>query len=92
MENFQASEKRSHKLNDVQVSLLQMFNRDMTEQETADVKRLLMRYYDEKLQAEIDRVETEKGYTAAHYDAMLNTDNRTAMNQQVKHGSNESSY
>ena len=68
-----------------------MFSRDMTEQETADVKRLLMSYYDEKLQLEIDRVESEKGYTQTDYDAMLNGDNRTKMNQQIKRQPNEGS-
>ncbi len=92
MENIHESEKRPHKLNDVQISLLRMFNRGMTEQETAEVKRLLMRFYDEKLQREIDRVEAEKGYTTADYDSMLNNSNRTAMNQQIMRGSNESSY
>ncbi len=92
MENIHESEKRPHKLNDIQVSLLRMFNRDMSEQETTEVKRLLMRYYDEKLQAEVTRVEIEKGYTAADYDTMLNSSNRTATKQQLKRRSDESSY
>ena len=84
MESLHTSQKRPHKLNDVQVSLLRMFSRDMTEQEITEVKRLLMSYYDEKLQVEIERVETEKGYISADYDAMLNGDNRTAINQQIR--------
>ena len=69
-----------------------MFSRDMTEQETADVKRLLVSYYDEKLQTEIGRVETEKGYTNADYNAMLNESNRTVMNQQIMRRSDEGGY
>lgn len=92
MESLPQVDKQPHKLNDVQVSLLRMFSRDMTEQETADVKRLLVSYYDEKLQTEIGRVETEKGYTNADYNAMLNESNRTVMNQQIMRRSDEGGY
>ena len=92
MESLHESGKRPNKLNDLQVSLLRMFNRDMTEQETAEVKQLLMSFYDEKLQNEVDRIEAEKGYIAADYDVILNGNNRTAMSQHIKRRSNESGY
>jgi len=86
------SEKRPHKLNDIQVSLLRLFNRDMPVEETTEVRQLLMAYYDEKLHAELERVTVEKGYVQADYDAMLNQQNRTDTNQKIKQDSGESRH
>ena len=92
METTDKPEKRPHKLNDVQISLLRMFNRNMTDQELSEVKQLLMAYYDEKLQTELDRVIGEKGYIQPDFDKMLNQQNRTAINQEIKHSLGERSH
>lgn len=60
------------KLNEVQKSLLRMFDRGMSEEETLEVKRLLTRYYAQKAREEATRVAEQKGYTQADYDAVLN--------------------
>jgi hypothetical protein len=61
-------------LNPVQISLLRLFNRPMTEQETLEVKRLLVKHYSKSLQNEVTKVVAEKGYTQEDYDNMLNAD------------------
>ena len=84
MNTVNPSQNRPHKLNDVQISLLRLFSRDMPDEETAEVRQLLMAYYDEKLQAELERVITERGYGQTDYDTMLNQQNRTNTNEQTR--------
>lgn len=64
------------KLNEVQKSLLRMFARGMSEEETLELKRLLTRHYAQKAREEANRVAAEKGYTQADYDAVLNRPTR----------------
>lgn len=47
-------------LNDVQMSLLRMFNKKMSYQETVEIKNLLLKHYSEKLFEEVDRVVAQK--------------------------------
>jgi hypothetical protein len=61
-------------LNPVQVSLLRLFNRPMSEQETLEVKRLLVKHYSKLLEKEVNKVVAEKGYTQKDFDSMLNAD------------------
>ena len=83
---------RPHKLNDVQISLLRLFNREMSEQEISEVRQLLTTHYDEKLQAELEYVITERSYTQTDYDRLLNNQDRTGTNQQIKRSFGESSH
>ncbi|MCY7349970.1 MAG: hypothetical protein LH606_04800 [Cytophagaceae bacterium] len=64
------------KLNDVQKSLLRMFDRGMSEEETKEVKRLLTQHYARKARETADKVAEEKGYSQADYDAVLNRQGR----------------
>lgn len=59
-------------LNDVQVSLLRLFNRPMSKNETLAVKRLLVTHYFHELDEEISKVVAEKGYDQRDFDDMLN--------------------
>jgi len=61
-------------LNPVQISLLRLFNRPMSEQETLELKRLLVKHYSKLLQEEVTKVISEKGYTQRDFDDMLNAD------------------
>ena len=61
-------------LNPLQVSLLRLFNRPMSEQETLELKRLLVKHYSKQLKAEATRVVAEKGYTGQDFDNMLNAE------------------
>lgn len=64
----------THKLNPLQVSLLRLFNRDMSDDEILALKRVLVKHYSELLRNEVEQVVAEKGYTQADFDAMLNQD------------------
>ena len=83
MEAPHSADKRPTKLNGVQITLLRMFNRDMTEQEIVEVRKLILDYYDEKLDAELDKVVAEKGYNQRDYNAILNHQNRTELKQEI---------
>jgi len=62
-------------LNALQVSLLRLFNRPMSEQETLELKRVLVKHYSKLLKKEVTRVVAEKGYTQQDFDNVLNADN-----------------
>ena len=67
--------QNSHtELNPIQVSLLRLFNRPMSEQETLELKRLLVKHYSKLLKAELGKVVVEKGYTQDDFDNMLNAE------------------
>jgi hypothetical protein len=63
-------------LNPVQVSLLRLFNRPMSEDETAALKKVMVDYYSEHLHKEISKVVKEKGYTQKDFDDMLNSEDQ----------------
>jgi hypothetical protein len=63
----------THKLNPLQVSLLRLFNRDMSDDEVLALKRVLVKHYSELLRNEVEQVVAEKGYTQADFDATLNS-------------------
>ena len=59
------------KLNDVQLMLLKMFNRPLSEQHIIDIRKLLLDYYDKMIFEEVDRVVLEKGITDKDYEEFL---------------------
>jgi hypothetical protein len=61
-------------LNPIQVSLLRLFNRPMSEQETLELKRLLVQHYSKLLNEEVARSVAEKGYTQQDFEDMLNAE------------------
>jgi len=65
--------QKSHtELNPIQVSLLRLFNRPMSEEETMELKTLLVNHYSNLLEEEVTKVIAEKGYTQKDFDKMLN--------------------
>jgi hypothetical protein len=70
-----SSAQKSHtELNPIQVSLLRLFNRPMSEEETMKLKTLLVNHYSDLLEEEVTKVIAEKGYTQKDFDEMLNGD------------------
>lgn len=55
-------------LNDIQLTLLRLFSRPMSEQETIQLRDLLTAYYAEKLLDNVEQVVEQKGITPADYD------------------------
>ena len=62
-------------LNPIQVSLLRLFNRPMSEAETLALKKVLVDHYSDLLEKEVSKVVAEKGYTQKDFDDMLNSEN-----------------
>ena len=61
-------------LNPVQVSLLRLFNRPMSEKETLEIRNLLVDHYSEILKQEVTRAIEEKGYTPEDFNNSLNAE------------------
>ena len=60
------------KLNSLQLSLLRLFDRGMSDEDTLEIRRLLVTHLSKKLQDEVQRIDEERGYTAEDYERMLN--------------------
>jgi hypothetical protein len=72
-------EKSIKNLNDVQLTLLRLFSHKMSQLEQDEIKEILLNYYDNALQKEVQKVIKEKGYTKKEFDKVLNTHQRTAL-------------
>lgn len=57
------SQTSSSKLNRVQLHLLELFSKDMDEQELTEIKELLVKYYQQKVDQELAEIWERKGYT-----------------------------
>ncbi len=68
---------QTSRLNEVQRGLLRMFNREMTLEETLEVKQLLTHHYAQKARQSATDVALQKGYTQADYAKVLNQQKRT---------------
>ncbi len=67
-----ATEPQSTKLNGLQISLLRLFDRGMSDEEVLELRRVLVAHMSQKLLTEVERVNEERGYTAADVEEMLN--------------------
>jgi hypothetical protein len=59
------------RLNEVQISLLRLFEHGMTEEQTQELKRVLVAHYTRQLAQEVEKVSAERGYTATDFEQML---------------------
>ena len=63
----------NRKLNELQVSLLRLFDRGMTNEQILELKRVLVSHYSTLLSNEARRTSQKKGYTEADFNAILNS-------------------
>lgn len=61
-------------LNEIQLTLLKLFNRPMSDQEIVELRDVLVEHYDKLLKEEVAKVVAEKGYTHKDFEKMLNSD------------------
>lgn len=61
------------KLSPIQVSLLRLFERGMSDEDTLELRRVIVAYLSTKMLAEVERIDDERGYTTEDYERMLNT-------------------
>ena len=64
-------------LNEIQQSLLRIFDRPMTNQETVELQTHIMQFYRQQLDSQVMRDIQEKGITDKDIDARLKRSNRT---------------
>ena len=60
------------KLNSLQISLLRLFERGMSDEDTLELHRVIVAHLSQKMLAEVERIDDERGYTAEDYERMLN--------------------
>jgi hypothetical protein len=64
-------------LNATQLMLLKLFSRNLSEQETEEIRELLLNYLDKKLQNQLEKDIAEKGITQEDLNRVLNENQRT---------------
>lgn len=64
-------------LNDVQLMLLKLFSRPMSNQDLFSIRDMLLAYYDAMLQKELDNVIEAKKIERSDFDRILNEHQRT---------------
>ena len=69
-----AATQQHTELNPLQVSLLRLFSKPMSDEETLELKRLLVMHYSAMLKKEVSKVVAEKGYSKQDFEDMLNAE------------------
>ena len=69
-----AAAQQHTELNPLQVSLLRLFNKPMSDEETLELKRVLVKHYSDMLKKEVSKVVAEKGYGRQDFEDMLNAE------------------
>ncbi len=64
----QPSSNNPSKLNPVQLYLLELFSKEMSEKELIEIKELLMKYYQQKVDEELDAIWDNKGFTKESFN------------------------
>lgn len=64
-------------LNEVQLMLLRLFSRPMSQKDMEAIRTMLMDYYDELLQMEVEKVIDQKSITRTKFEEVLNKHERT---------------
>jgi hypothetical protein len=62
-----------NRLNSLQISILRLFSQNITENQTHEIREMLMDYFDKQLKTELEAVIEQKGYTTDDYHKMLNS-------------------
>ena len=60
------------KLNSLQISLLRLFERGMSDEDTLELRRVIVAHLSQKMLAEVERIDAERGYTAEDHERLLN--------------------
>lgn len=68
-------------LSNLQIELLKVFSRNVSDEDVIEIRRLLTRYFAEKAIQEANKVWDEKGWTAEDAERMLHEHMRTPYQQ-----------
>lgn len=69
---MEATLNRNNGLNDIQISLLKLFNRPISQTQTLELKRVMVRHFSKQLKSELGKIVKEKSYSQQDFDKMLN--------------------
>jgi hypothetical protein len=61
------------KLNSLQISLLKLFSQDISDDQSMDIRKILLEYFDKELKNELEEITIKKGFTQEDYREMLNS-------------------
>jgi hypothetical protein len=64
-------------LNEAQLTLLRLFSREMSPEELQALRKMLMAFYEQELQKELDQVIAEKKLQPRDFEERLNQQHRT---------------
>jgi hypothetical protein len=62
------------RLNDLQISVLRLFEQGLSDAQTNDLRKILIAYFDAELKKELEKVQSQKQYTQEDFDRMLADD------------------
>ncbi len=68
----------SSRFSNLQLELLRLYSRDVTDEELAEIKHLLARYFAEKLSRRAEQVWEEKGWNDDTMEEFLHTKMRSS--------------
>jgi hypothetical protein len=69
--------QETNKLSNLQLELLKIFSRNISEEQLLEIKGILSRYFAGKASDEFEKLAEEKGWTAETYRKWANEHNRT---------------
>ena len=61
----------NQKLSDLQVSIMRLFDQKLSEEETLEIREMLVKYFDQRIKKELDKVLASKNYSTEDYRRML---------------------
>lgn len=73
------AQEQSYKLSNLQLELLKMFSRNISDQQLMEIKGILSRYFADKASDEFEKLAEEKGWTAETYRKWAQEHNRSAL-------------
>ena len=76
-----ALQERSYKLSNLQLELLKMFSRNISNEQLKEIKGILSRYFADKASDEFEKLAEERGWTAETYRNWANDHLRSAKNK-----------
>ena len=72
METNTKSPQKNMPLNNLQIGLLKLFQREVSESDILSLNRVLVAHYDTLLRAELEQVIEKKQYTQTDFDDIIN--------------------
>lgn len=72
-----ATTSTTKKLTNAQMALLELFDVDMSDQDVADLRRLLMQHFRTRLEAEVDKIQKQTGKTTEEMEKEMRFTDRT---------------